>query len=71
MSAFQRYENALDIVMVHPDFIAVHRPTSAKASLHNNFAWLRMFVRSMWVATQKKSVGRRLLIQNDGSLNAA
>ena len=45
------------MVMVHSDFIAVHRPTSADASLHNNWAfWI--FVCTVRVVAQKTSVGR-------------
>ena len=50
-------------------FIAVHRSTSANASLSQQLCTLRIFVRVTWVATQKTSVGRHRPMQNDRSLN--
>ena len=56
--------------MVHSDYIAVHRSTSADASLSQQLCPLRIFVRVTWVVKQKTSVDRRRRMQNDGSLNA-
>ena len=39
--------------MVHSDFIAVHRSTSADASLLQQLCTLQIFVRITWVFTQK------------------
>ena len=44
--------------MVHSDFIAVHRSTSADARLSQQLCTLRIFVNVAWVAMQKTSVGR-------------
>ena len=57
-------------IMVHSDFIAVHRSTSVDASLSQRLCTLRIFVPVTWVATQKTSVGRRWPMHNDRSLNA-
>ena len=56
-------------IMVHSDFIAVHRSMSDDASLSQQLCALRIYVRVTLVATQKTRVGRRPM-QNDGSLNA-
>ena len=39
--------------MVHSDFIAVHRSTSANASLSHQLYALRILVHVTWVATQR------------------
>ena len=58
--------------MVHSDLIAVHRSMSADTtcSLSQQLCALWIFVRVMWVTTQKTSIGRCQLMQNDRSLNA-
>ena len=58
------------LLMVHSDFIAVHRSTSADASLLQQLCALRIFVHVAWVATQKTSIGRRRPMHSDRSLNA-
>ena len=55
---------------VHSDLIAVHRSTSAVTGLSQQLCALRIFVRTMWEATQKTSISRRRPMQNDESLNA-
>ena len=62
--------SSTDWLMVHSDFIAMHRSTSPNASLSQQLCALRIFVRVTWVATQKTSIGRRRPMQNDRSLNA-
>ena len=56
--------------IVHSDFIAIHRSTSADAILSQQLCALRIFVRVTWAATQKTSVGRRRSMHNDKSLTA-
>ena len=57
-------------IMVHSDFIAVHRSTSSDASRSQQLCALWMFVRITRVVPQKTSTDRRRPMQNDGSLNA-
>ena len=49
--------------------VAVHQSMSAGASLSQQLCVLRIFVQVTRVATQKTSIGRRRLMQNNGSLN--
>ena len=53
------------ILMVHSDLIAVHRSTSADASLSQHLCALRIFVCVTRVVTQKTSIDRRRPMQND------
>ena len=53
--------------MVHLDFIAVYRSTSADASLLQQLCALQIFVRVIWIETQETSIGRRRPMQNDKS----
>ena len=57
-------------IMVHSNFIAVHRTVFADASLSKQLYALLLFVCGKWVVVQKTSVGRHWPMQNDGSMNA-
>ena len=56
--------------MAHSDFVAVHRSTSADASLSQQVRVLQLFVSTTRGATQKTSICRCRSMQNDG-LNAS
>ena len=58
-------------LMVHSEFIAVHRSTSADASLSQQLCLLQIFMCAKHLATEKTSIGRRRPMQNDGCLNAS